>query len=91
MDLRKPRKLDVGRMISGKPMMRSNVTSGEMSHNQQAPGPVKEASTLLLKENPWKRLQYYPYDLIGGYVKPEGCEETIDGCLSCRINGFIRT
>ena len=24
-------------------------------------------------------------------TKPESCEETIDVCLACRINGFIRT
>ena len=26
-----------------------------------------------------------------GTQKPESCEETIDVCLACRINGFIRT
>ena len=30
-------------------------------------------------------------DLIGVYAKPESCEETIDVCLACRINGFIQT
>ena len=30
-------------------------------------------------------------DFIGVYAKPESCEETIDVCLACRINGFIRT
>ena len=25
------------------------------------------------------------------YAKPESCEGTIDVCLACRINGFIRT
>ena len=30
-------------------------------------------------------------DLIGVYAKPKRCEETIDVCLACRINGFIRT
>ena len=30
-------------------------------------------------------------DLIGVYAKPESCEEMIDVCLACRINGFIRT
>ena len=29
-------------------------------------------------------------DLIGVYAKPESCEGTIDVCLACRINGFIR-
>ena len=29
--------------------------------------------------------------LIGVYAKPERCEGTIDVCLACRINGFIRT
>ena len=28
-------------------------------------------------------------DLIGVYTKRESCEETIDVCLDCRINGFI--
>ena len=53
MDLRKPRKLDVGRMISCNPRRSPSVASDEMSHNPQAPGPVKKASTFLLKENPW--------------------------------------
>ena len=30
-------------------------------------------------------------DFIGVYAKPESCEGTIDGCLACRIYGFIRT
>ena len=30
-------------------------------------------------------------DFIGVYAKPESCEEMIDVCLACRINGFIRT
>ena len=30
-------------------------------------------------------------DFIGVYAKPESCEGTIDVCLVCRINGFIRT
>ena len=30
-------------------------------------------------------------DFIGVYAKPESCEGTIDVCLACRINGFIRT
>ena len=30
-------------------------------------------------------------DFIGVYAKPESCEETIDVCLACRINGFIQT
>ena len=91
MDLREPRKLNVGRLNSCNPMMRPSVTSDEMSHNPQAPGPVKKASTLLLKENPWRKLRPLSIDdLIGDYVKPEGCEETLDGCLACRINGFIR-
>ena len=55
-DLGMARKLDVGRMIRCDPMMRPSVTSDEMSHNPQAPGPVKKASTLLLMEKPWKKL-----------------------------------
>ena len=27
---------------------------------------------------------------IGVYAKPESCEGTIDVCLACRIDGFIR-
>ena len=30
-------------------------------------------------------------DFIGVTQKPESCEGTIDVCLVCRINGFIRT
>ena len=30
-------------------------------------------------------------DLIGVYVKPERCEDTIDVRLACRIHGFIQT
>ena len=30
-------------------------------------------------------------DFIGVYAKPESGEGTIDVCLACRINGFIRT
>ena len=30
-------------------------------------------------------------DFIGVYAKPESCEGMIDGCLACRIYGFIRT
>ena len=30
-------------------------------------------------------------DPIGVYAKPESYEGTIDACLACRINGFIRT
>ena len=36
------RKLDVGMMISCNPMMSPSVTSDEMGHNPQAPGPDKK-------------------------------------------------
>ena len=71
-------------------MISSRTTSDEMGHNPQAPGPARKQA-FLLKEKPWKKLRLTTDDLIGVYAKPESCEETIDVCLACRINGLFRT
>ena len=69
--------------------MSSRFTSDEVGHNPQAPGPAKKQAHFLLKERPWKKLQFLSTDdLIGVTQKPESCEGTIDVCLACRIHGL---
>ena len=72
-------------------MISSRTTSDEMGHNPQAEDLPRSKHILVEGKTLEEVAILSNMRSYRVYAKPESCEGTIDVCLACRINGYIRT